>query len=228
MEIHTSSLSPPIVPATAPATDAMLVTRVRKGDIDAFERIMRRHNQRLFRIARSILRDDQEAMDVVQETWIKTWFQLHQFKGPDGFASWLSRIAANEAMTRMRKSKLLDYSLDDPEKQQLDMEAPDPRLVDALANLQLRQFLEEAIDTLPLSQRSVYVMRAVQQLSVHETASCLDLSEAVVKTRFLRARRALQKVLREQLDKTGLEVFEFAGKRCNSIVKNVLQRVKAG
>lgn len=227
MEIRTGRVTHTVQQSAVAVTDHELVARVRTGDIDAFECIMRRHNQRLFRVARSILREDQEAMDAVQETWIKAWFQVHQFKGPDGFASWLSRIAANEAMMRVRKSTRLSYTLDDPEHEHMDLESPEPPPMDTIANLQLRKFLEDAIDTLPVSQRSVYVMRAIQQLSIQETARCLDISEDVVKTRFVRARHALQKIFTGHLDRAGLDVFEFAGHRCDAIVHGVLQKLRS-
>lgn len=207
------------------ATDNELVAQVRAGEIDAYEIIMRRHNQRLYRIARSILREDDEAMDVVQETYVKAYYQLQQFKGPEGFVSWLSRIASNEAMMRIRKSKRIDYIFDDPEYKHLDMESHDPLPIDDLANQQLRKLLEDAIDKLPVDYRSVYVMRAIQQLSTLETAKSLNVTEDVVKTRYLRAKRALQKTFDTHLTKAGLEVFEFAGHRCNSIVQAVMGKL---
>jgi len=210
---------------TASATDSELVARVHEGQIDAFEVIMRRHNQRLYRIARSILREHHDAMDVVQETYVKAYYQLHQFKGPEGFVSWLSRIASNEAMMRIRKSKYIEYTFDDPDFKHQDMESPVPEPMDDLANLQLRKLLENAIDNLPADYSSVYVMRAIQQLSTLETAITLDLTEDVVKTRYLRAKRSLEKVFEAHLEKAALEVFEFAGQNCDSIVRSVFTRL---
>ncbi len=211
--------------STDSATDSELVRCVREGEVNAFEIIMRRHNQRLFRIARSILREDHEAMDVVQEAYIKAYYQLHQFSGPDGFSSWLSRIVSNEAMMRIRKSRRISYTFDDPEYEHLDIESPDPQPMDDVANQQLRKLLEDAIDKLPVDYRSVYVMRAIQQLNTLETATSLDVTEDVVKTRYLRAKRALQKVFDTHLQKAELEVFEFAGLRCDSIVQTVLKNL---
>lgn len=225
MDIQTNSITNTSPQAIDPVSDSELVTRVREGVVDAFEIIMRRYNQRLYRIARSILREDQEALDVVQETYVKAYYQLHQFKGPEGFVSWLSRIASNEAMMRLRKSKRMDYTLDDPDHGHLDMESSDLQPMDDLANQQLRKLLEDAIDKLPVNYRSVYVMRAIQQLSTRETAGSLGITEEVVKTRFLRAKRSLQKVFEVHLKKAGLEVFEFAGQRCDSIVLAVIRRL---
>ena len=214
----------PAQPVTS-AADSELIERVREGEIEAFEIIMRRHNQRLFRIARSILREDHEAMDVVQETYIKAYYQLHQFKGPDGFAGWLSRIASNEAMMRIRKSRRITYTLDKLENNYPEMESREPQPMDDIANQQLRKLLEDAIDGLSIDYRSVYVMRAIQQLSTLETAKSLDITEDAVKTRYLRAKRTLQKVFETHLAKAGLEIFEFAGERCDSIVQKVIARL---
>lgn len=204
--------------------DAALVARLRSGELKALELLMRRHNQRLFRIARSIVRDDSEAMDVVQETYVTAWYELHRFSGTGSFGAWLSRIARNDALTRLRKSQRLAYIIDDPE-QTMDLESPEAAPFDELANRQLRHLLEEAIDRLPVDYRCVYVMRAVQQLSTEETASSLAVSEDLVKTRFMRARRALQKTLEGQMRTAGLDVFEFAGRRCDAVVQAVLARL---
>lgn len=188
---------------------------------------MRRYNQRLYRIARSILREDHEAMDVVQEAYIKAYYELHQFKGPDGFASWISRITRNEALMRIRKSQRIDYILDDPMNKQPEPASSDQPPLDTLANQQLRKLLEAAIDTLPLENRCVYVMRAIQQLSTRETALSLELTEQAVKTRFMRAKNELRKVFESHIEKAGLEVHEFAGERCDFIVSSVLDKLKA-
>ena len=208
------------------ATDSELVAKIKAGDVDLFEIIMRRHNQRLYRIARSILREEDEAMDVVQETYIKAYFQLHQFKGPAGFPSWLSRIASNEAMMRIRKSKRMLYILDDNKYEINDIKSLDPQPMDALASQQIHQLIEEAIDSLPLDYRSVYVMRAIQQLSITETAKSLGVSEDIVKTRYLRARRSLKTIFEGHIEKAGLNSYEFAGYRCDTIVKTVMEKLK--
>jgi len=211
--------------ANSATTDGELIAMVRSGNVDAFEFIMRRHNQRLFRIARSILQDDHESMDVVQETYIKAYYQLHQFKGPEGFSSWLSRIASNEAMMRIRKSRRISYTLDDGENNVHDIQSPEPDPLDNIANRQLRNLLEDAIDKLPLDYRCVYVMRAIQQLSTKETAMSLDVTEDIIKTRLLRAKRSLQKELKTHMEKAELNVFEFAGTRCDWIVNTVMTRL---
>ena len=207
------------------ATDMELVLQVNEGGAGAFELIMRRHNQRLYRIARSIVSDEHEAMDVVQDTYIKAYYQLRQFKGPDGFASWLSRIARNEAMMRIRKSKRIEYTLDDTESGHKEAESTELQPQNSLANNELRTLLEEAIDKLSIDYRGIYVLRAVQQLTTRETAKVLELSEDVVKMRYLRAKRLLRESFEKHLEKTGLEIFEFAGYRCDLIVHNVLAKL---
>lgn len=213
---------------TNDSSDAVLVQRVRDGEIAAFEVIMRRYNQRLYRIARSIVGEEDEAQDVVQETYVRAYYQLDQFRGPDGFAGWLSRIASNEAMMRLRKSRRLIYSLDDPDGGSENMESDVPQPIDGIARQQLRELLEDAIDSLPTDLRSVYVMRAIQQLSTAETANSLDVSTDVVKTRYLRARRALRSIFTSHISKAELTAFEFAGQRCDAIVQRVLLRLQGG
>lgn len=207
------------------ATDDELVKQVLDGHVDAFELIMRRYNQRLYRIARSILRDESEAMDVVQETYVKVYYQLQQFRGPDGFASWISRIAKNEALTRLRKLKFLEFTVDDPDSTLYNLTSPAPEPLDALANRQLGNLIEKAIEQLPIEYRSVYVMRAIQQLNTKETAESLDISEDMVKTRYLRAKRSLQQIFEAHLNNAKMELYEFAGMRCDAIVKAVFTRL---
>lgn len=207
-------------------TDAELVMRIRAGDVNALECIMRRHNQRLFRIARSILKDEHEAMDAVQDTYIKAYYQIAQFKGPEGFISWLSRIVSNEALTRLRNAKQLSYGLDEKIlEDNANAISVEPEALDILANHQLRKILENEIDKLSVEYRSVYVMRAIQQLSTQETALILNISVDNVKTRYLRAKRILQHGLKVHLKEAELEVFEFAGHRCDFIVSSVLSKI---
>jgi RNA polymerase sigma-70 factor (ECF subfamily) len=228
MNIESVPLKNNTVKSTSSKKDIDVIELVINGDVDAFEVIMRRYNQRLFRVARSILKDDHEAMDAVQEAYFKAYYQLDKFNGPDGFASWLSRIVSNEALMRLRKSKRIDYILDDPMNNDYDEPVSAIEPIDTLASEQLRNLLEKAIDQLPVSNRCVYMMRAVQQLSTSETALSLDVSEDVVKTRYLRAKRQLQKIFEVHIEKTGLSLHEFDGNRCDSIVLKVMDKIKMG
>ena len=206
-------------------TDDVIVSRVIDGELEVYEGIMRHHNQRLFRIARSIVTDDAEAMDVVQETFITAYERLRELKDPAALPVWLARITRNAAMMRLRKSRRMDY-MDEPEFDNvlnLSQAIRRPTQPESsLANRQLRQVLEEFIDELPDAFRTVFMLRAIEQCSVATTAQLLDLKTATVKTRYHRARLLLQKRLLEFSDASGVAVHEFAGHRCDLIVRSVL------
>lgn len=207
-------------------SDYDLVILVKNGDISAFELIMRRFNQRLFRLARSIVISEDEAQDVLQESYIKAFYNIDQFRGPEGFASWLSRITSNEAFLRLRKNKqMMEYlQLNELENHE-ELLSPERQPMEKIADMQLRKVLENAVDKLPLDYRCVYVLRAVQQLSTEETAASLDISEDLVKTRFLRAKRKLRNIFEHYAADAGLEMYEFAGHRCDNIVTSVMERI---
>lgn len=208
------------------ASDSELVTGLKNGDDQALESVMRRYNQRLFRIARSIVNDEHEAMDIVQETYVKAFFQIRQFKGPQGFSSWLSQIAMRQALMCIRKrhrSESLTQSGSDMTPPG-DWQRDQPE--ETLAGDQLRKILEEAVEKLPLANRSVFVLRAVQQLNTRDTARSLGLTEEVVRARYSRSKRALRKSFLKKIKRDGLQVYEFAGQRCDLVVKRVLERLR--
>lgn len=224
----------PLVPTAAPGlSDFGLVGRVRAGDAGAFELIMRRHNRRLFRLARSILRNRAEAEDVVQETYVRAYASLDQFVGPHSFAAWLARIAANEALGRVRGwgrvVSLDDYVSDSDGEadvrriETMTSQQPDPEHL--TGNGELCRLLEGAIDALPDDFRAVFVLRALEGMSVAETAEALSLRPETVKTRFHRARHRLQETLGARFDALMPVVFEFGGERCDRIVAAVLARL---
>ena len=203
-------------------SDFELITRVRSGEQIAFEPLMRRYNQRLFRLSRSLCKNDADAMDILQDSYVIAYEKIAQFSGPDGFAGWLSRIVRNEALMRIRRNKLIDISaLQDHEPVELNQKGPSA----VLAQGQLAKIIEQAIDQLPDSYASVFVLRGVQQLSTAETAVSLDLDIDVVKTRYSRAKKKLRKQLEQHIQMAGLEVFEFAGERCDAVVDNVMLRI---
>lgn len=208
--------------------DDDLLSCISAGNIDAFEGIMRHHNQRLFRLARSIVADDAEAMDVVQESFVAAFEKLDGLKSPEALPLWLSRIVRNAALMRLRKSRRVDY-MDEPEFDNVHsmaaLERSPTRPETRLANIELRQLLENCIDELPLPFRMVFVLRAVEQCSVTETAAILDIKEATVKTRLHRARALLQERIMDFSAKADLSVHEIAGHRCDAIVANVMQRL---
>lgn len=211
--------------------DEHLVAQIRGGDTATFELIMRRYNRRLFRIARGILRDDGEAEDCVQETYIRAWFALAQFRGPAGFAGWLCRIATNEALMRRRRlaRRWTSSTGDEPaavvRPEEMQSTAPGPAA--QLHERQIRQLLEAAIDKLPDGCRDAFVFREVEQMTVAETAFCLGIEEGAVKTRVHRARKLLQRSLHDELSTVLSGAFDFAGDRCDRLVAGVFQRINA-
>jgi RNA polymerase sigma-70 factor (ECF subfamily) len=214
--------------------DHQIVARVLADDSGLFELIMRRYNRRLFRIARGILGDDAEAEDAVQDAYIRAYRKLGQFRGPGGFGGWLCQIASNEALMRRRRRVRLAAAplsaLDEPSNQEaamIDPHTPAANPEAALHEDQLRRLLEQAIDGLPDVYRSAFVLREVEQLSVAETARCLGVEPATVKTRVHRARRLLQENLSAELLAALGGAFSFDGVRCDRLVARVFQRLNA-
>ena len=210
-------------------TDEDVVHRVLSGDIQAFETLIRRYNQRLYRFARGIVADDQDAREVVQEAYVRAYTNLASFKGPDGFATWLHVIARNQAFSMLRqRHREMPTEMDTMEQILEDaalLDAPDPQ--SALETERLGRTLEAAIDKLPEAFRVVFVLRAVEGVSVRETAQILGLNEKTVKTRLFRARRMLREGFRGYLKGAGRHVYEFAGLRCDLLTAAVMARVAA-
>lgn len=209
-------------------SDDAILERVTDGDLDAYEGIMRHHNQRLFRIARSIVTDDAEAMDVVQETFIVAFDRLDDLREPAALPGWLAKITRNNALMRLRKSRRMQY-MDEPDFDNvlsLSANVKRPEQPDTtLANKQLGRLLEKFIDELPDAFRTVFMLRGIEQCSVATTADILDIEPATVKTRYHRARLLLQKQVMNYSESAGVSVHEFAGHRCDTIVRNVLQHL---
>lgn len=209
--------------------DVLLVDEVRNGNVDAYEGLMRRHNQRLFRVARSIVKDDDEAVDIVQEAFIAAFSRLGELREPRAFASWVARIAKNGALMRVRKNRW--YVRADEEQLEKAMETSvslehSPRPENELSNQQLGNLLEACIDELPENFRTVYMLRALEGCSTRETADILEIPEATVKTRFHRANRLLKQRILEYSDVTLATLHEFAGHRCDNVVRNVLNHLR--
>jgi RNA polymerase sigma-70 factor (ECF subfamily) len=175
-------------------TDEEVVSRVLAGETALFEIVMRRYNQRLYRLARTILRDDSEAEDVMQDAYVRAYEHLHQFAGKAAFSTWLSRIAIHEALARKRRrgrQEELDALTMNGDSMAI-LKSSDPSPEDDTASNQMRQLLEQAIDHLPETYRTVVVMRQVEEMSVADTAATLGVTEAVVKTRLHRAHAMLR------------------------------------
>jgi RNA polymerase sigma-70 factor, ECF subfamily len=205
-------------------TDDDLVARVLAGAPETFEVLMRRHNQRLFRAARSVLRDEAEAEDVVQDAWVRAYTNLRQFGGRSSFATWLTRIALHEAFTRRRRRARLVPLGEHAASLPAVTRPPD----EAVGARQVAQALEAAIDALPVPYRTVFVLRELQGLDTTETAMCLDVPEATVKTRLHRARGLLRTRLDATLDVATDGVYAFGGQRCDRIVATVMALIGAG
>jgi RNA polymerase sigma-70 factor (ECF subfamily) len=201
--------------------DDAVVERVRAGDVACFEIVMRRYNQRLYRVVRAIVRDEDETVDVMQSAYLNALTHLGGFSGRARFSTWLTRIAVHEAFGRLRRSKRLE-SLGDLDAEETTMASPEPGPEDHVGSRELRSFLEHAVDSLPEVFRTAFVLRSVENLSVSETAEVLGVPEETVKTRHYRARERLQAAL---IDRAGAELpslFGFHRERCDRVVAFVL------
>jgi len=216
------------------STDAELAGQLRQGDAAAFRILMQRHNQRLFRMARSVLRDSADAEDAVQDAYVLAFTRIDQFREAASLVTWLSRIVLNEAFRRLRHRKdmtALDGNDDSFGKARIAQVIPFPDVQGSstpeedAARAEIRRVLERAIDNLPDMFRIVFVLREIEQMSVEETAACLAIPMDTVKTRLHRARRLLGRSLRQQLSPNLTGVFPFAGERCSRIVTRVLERL---
>jgi RNA polymerase sigma-70 factor (ECF subfamily) len=203
-------------------SDERVVTRVLGGERDLFEIIMRRYNQRLYRVARSILRNEAEAEDVVQDTYVRAYTHLAQYAGEAKFSTWLTRIAVNEALRRLRKQGRSEDMQRMASTTTLAAEGPDRYASDR----EVLQILESAIERLPSAYRSVIMLRDVEDLSTAEVADCLGIPPATVKTRLHRGHALLRETLGPTLGATRPELFAFGFSRCDRLVRLVLQRIR--
>jgi len=215
--------------STGEAGDADLVDRARNRDETAIRALMQANNRRLYRIARGILRNDGEAEDVVQEAYVRAFTHLEHFRGESSFATWLTRIAMNEALGRLRRLRSgaaltalepLDAQIiqfpnwaasEDPEK--------------TMAQREIQHVVEQAIDELPEAFRIVFITRVIEGMNVEETAEILDLKPETVKTRLHRARTMLRDNVEKKIGPVLMDAFPFAGKRCERLTASVLKRL---
>lgn len=217
-------------PSPAETAETALVARAAAGDGHAFETLMRRHNRLLFRAARGIVRDDAEAEDVVQDAYLHAWRALGSYRTESRLSTWLVRIAINEALGRLRRKSAQVIPLEaamrnhDPEIQSLFADEADCGPEQAAMRGQMRRVMEVRIDQLPEIFRLVFVLRAVEEMSVEETAQALDIPEATVRTRFFRARSLLRESLAQDVDAALADAFSFDGARCDRIVAQVLAK----
>ncbi|HEY8507040.1 MAG TPA: RNA polymerase sigma factor [Steroidobacteraceae bacterium] len=211
-------------------SDESLVERALGRDTRAFETLMRRYNRRLFRIARSVLRDSDAAEDAVQEAYIQAFTHLDQYQPQGRFGAWLGRLALNEALMIRRSVRNDTVSLDQLQEEPTrndDISLSAIRSTSEYAeSIRARQLLEDAVDALPDDFRTVFVLRMVEELSGGETAAILGLKEVTVRTRLHRAQRLLRAELTRRLRRERLDLFQFAGARCDRIVEAVLARLE--
>jgi RNA polymerase sigma-70 factor, ECF subfamily len=205
----------------AALSDEEIVERVRGGETALFELLMRRYNQRLYRVARGIVGDEAEAVDVIQDAYVRAYEHLAQFAGRAAFSTWLTRIAVHEACARLRRRG-----------RQADIEESMPTLLSAApgpeqraADRELGEAIEAAVAALPEVYRSVFMLREVEGLSTAETAACLEITEETVKTRLHRGRALLRNHINARVGAAIRETFQFADVRCDRVVAAVMARI---
>jgi RNA polymerase sigma-70 factor (ECF subfamily) len=210
--------------------DEEVVNRVRGGEVALFEVLMRRHNRRVYRTARAILQNDADAEDVMQEAYVSAYAHLGDFEGRARFSTWLLRIVVNEALARRRRTLRLvplpgrEAGADDREAQSMTSQTRGPE--ETASDRELGLLLEQSVDALPEGFRTVFVLRAVEQLSVAETAEVLGVPEETVKTRHHRARGLLQDALLNRVGTALPSLFDFHLSRCDHVVAHVLARIR--
>lgn len=209
---------------TTRLSDEEVVERVRAGDRALFEVLMRRHNQRVFRAARSIVRTDDEAEDVMQEGYVLAFQHLGDFAGRSQFSTWLTRIVVHEALKRVRRGKRITFEEDMDESPSDDAHSDNPEKL--AGDRELARAVEHAVEQLPEIFRAVFVLRAVEQMTVSETSEALGVPEDTVKTRLHRARAAIQKRLLERTDSLTTSLYDFHLSRCDRVVAAVLARLR--
>ena len=210
-------------------TDEQVVSGVLEGHTALFEILMRRHNERVYRAARAILKDESEAEDVMQQAYVNAYAHLRQFDGRAQFSTWLTRITINEALARVRRQRTYQRVDDDTVEAEALMNRSEPNDPEQQAVAgELRVVLESAIDRLADGAREVFVLREIEGMSTAEVAAALDVSEDVVKSRLSRARAAIRRDLIARTGSSAPDVFRFYKPRCDRIVTQVFVRIGGG
>jgi RNA polymerase sigma-70 factor (ECF subfamily) len=204
-----------------------------RSDTVSFEALMRKYNSRLFRIARSILKDDAAAEDALQEAYVQAYRKMSAFRGDAEMATWLTRIVINQALMQVRKLKreriVVPFGNHASAQEAREVDVIDARAEspsDTVQRAEVRGIIERRIDELPLAFRAVFVMREIEEMTVLETAEALGIPETTVRTRLFRARALLREKLERDMDTARAGVFPFAGARCDRIVAAVLARIR--
>ncbi len=207
--------------------DTDVIRRIQDGEKHLFELIMRRYNPKLFHIGRSIIKDDDEVEDILQETYLKAYENLRTFENRSAFSTWLIKILINTALARSAQMKKFEYDVISNNQngyitnklEQPDMETPEKNTI----NSELRNYLESAVDNLPQIYRTVFMMREIENMSISETSECLQISESNVKVRLNRAKEMLRENLSGVYKEA--EIFQFMGARCDRLVETVMKKL---
>jgi RNA polymerase sigma-70 factor, ECF subfamily len=222
------------LPSESLIGDAELARRIASHDEAAFEVLMRRHNGGLFRVARAILKNDADAEDVLQESYLAAYRRIEDFRGDAKLSTWLTRIVINQSLARLRtrhRARIVVPLSELDAKERLRSERdgfdePESSPEPSATRADIRRLLEEKIDELPVAFRTVFVLREVEDLSVDETAACLSIPEATVRSRTFRARGMLRESLARELDMATGDIFHFGGERCDRVVAGVQARCR--
>ena len=221
----------PVSRVAVVSDDAQLVRRALARDGAAVRTIIEQNNRRLYRIARSVVRNDSDAEDVVQEAYVNAFTHLDSFRGDSSLATWLARITMNEALARLRRASGT-VSLDTPVAHRVEAQiikfpqtttSDDPERT--MAQREILRIVERATDNLPEIFRTVFVARVIEGMSVEETADLLGLTAKTVKTRLHRARRLLRQQLDAEIGPVLMDAFPFAGRRCERMTSAIIQRL---
>lgn len=208
-------------------SDEQLVASIRSGQTTLFEELMRRYNQRVYRVARAIIRNETEVEDVMQQAYLNAFAHLQQFAGRAKFSTWLTRIVIHEALSRRRRTQRTDQFSTDSEGDamphtQSPVLSPERQAYAA----ELKRLVEDSVDALPEAYRVVFMLREIEGLSTSETAEGLDLGEEAVKTRLHRARALMRRELYARSGGTTASAFTFLGARCDEMVRRVIARLE--
>lgn len=210
-------------------TDEEIIARVLQGESALYELLVRRHNQKLYRAIRAVLKDDSEAEDVMQEAYVRAFQKLRQFEGRSSFSTWITRIGVNQAIARLNTKSWANT--DSIEEHPLESETAREAISDPereMASSETREMLEQAILRLPLNYRTVVMMRDVEEMSTAETAAALDLTDEAVKVRLHRGRAMLRRELFARVGATSATAFQFHAVRCDRVASAVMRGISDG
>jgi len=208
-------------------SDNEIIERILGGNSGLYQVIVKRYNRRLYRVVWAIVKNDQETEDVMQEAYVRAYEHLTQFAGRSRFSTWLTRIAVHEGLSRIkRRNRQCDIETITASLRKATSVAHTPE--NDVLTLEARALLEQAISDLPEAERTVFVMRSLEEISTAETAKCLDITEDAVKMRIMRARCMLRQILYTRARAKGSRAFQFLGERCDRLTRTVLSRINLG